>query len=875
MDHEALFQAIKHSAIVLTPNRRLAAWFKTQFDSKQGALGQLTWPTATILPLATWLQACWENYALSSPTPLPTLLNEHQTLTLWENVVKPSIVGKSLLNVNATATAVQRSWQLSKQWQIKLTADDFAVTDEAQAFLSWAGQYQQHCADQQFIDRHAIIEHLLTAWQQQRLPPPSQIIFACFDELTPQVNHFIKELKLLGTHIHTFNQKIAPKTIQLAGLPTLDEELVAMAKWANQQLHTGAQSIACVVPQLSQLRQKVARAFLTHVTSADLFNISLGQPLSDFPIIHTALQILQLNQPFIEMDPCSFLLRSPFLGESHQEWLNRAKLQTLLQSLGYLMITRKTLCKIASETTTYAPLLAKRLQLAFNDKPLRLKQFPSHWAEYFRKQLNEMGWPGERTLNSEEYQLVNRWQTLLSEFATLDLLGHQLSLTQALSKLAQLTRRTIFQAQTTQAPIQVLGQLEAGGMQFDAMWLMGMDDHSFPPSPRPDPFIPKAIQQQTNLAHANATRELSYSRSLLDRLVHSSHKLIISYALSHEDQTRRPSPLVTELEPITTLSVPIHPPSDPQLGNQTLSQIVDELGPALSDSNSIRGGSFILQEQASCPFKAFAKFRLGAKTQTLTPIGLSRKIQGILVHRCLQNFWGKTKDWQTLQSYDDKALAHLLSISIARALQTLQAKDITLTNDLFLKVEQQRLQRLLTTWLNKVERHRPPFKVIKQEHQLEIKLAGLCLTVRIDRVDQLEDASKLIIDYKTGKTTIANWFSERPNEPQLPLYSLTQDDTMGGIAYGQIYSYELTYKGLAAGTYEIAGVKSIADNAYYLKQLPQRQLNWDSQKQTWRRILTKLADDFCKGQAAVAPKYPQQTCKFCNLQSLCRIHSQP
>jgi len=39
----------------------------------------------------------------------------------------------------------------------------------------------------------------------------------------------------------------------------------------------------------------------------------------------------------------------------------------------------------------------------------------------------------------------------------------------------------------------------------------------------------------------------------------------------------------------------------------------------------------------------------------------------------------------------------------------------------------------------------------------------------------------------------------------------------------------------------------------------------------WRTVLTQLADDFARGDSAVDPKQPPETCKHCEQKPLCRI----
>ncbi len=67
---------------------------------------------------------------------------------------------------------------------------------------------------------------------------------------------------------------------------------------------------------------------------------------------------------------------------------------------------------------------------------------------YFLHQLNVIGWPGGRGLNSLEHQLVNRWQQLLEEIADLDAVAGAVTHQQAYQLLYRLIEKTIFQPQS-------------------------------------------------------------------------------------------------------------------------------------------------------------------------------------------------------------------------------------------------------------------------------------------------------------------------------------------------------------------------------------------------------------------------------------------
>src|SRR5690606_2350713 len=96
-------------------------------------------------------------------------------------------------------------------------------------------------------------------------------------------------------------------------------------------------------------------------------------------------------------------------------------------------------------------------------------------------------------------------------------------------------------------------------------------------------------------------------------------------------------------------------------------------------------------------------------------------------------------------------------------------------SQVFAAIEQQRLERLLAAWLE-LENARAPFTVVETEQWREVRIAGIDVRTKIDRIDQLPDGRHVVIDYKTGRPRVEEWFSERPGEPQLPLYCVSNPE---------------------------------------------------------------------------------------------------
>ena len=56
------------------------------------------------------------------------------------------------------------------------------------------------------------------------------------------------------------------------------------------------------------------------------------------------------------------------------------------------------------------------------------------------------------------------------------------------------------------------------------------------------------------------------------------------------------------------------------------------------------------------------------------------------------------------------------------------------------------------------------------------------------------------------------------------------------------------------------------------KRLVDAAKDWDALRAGWKAELESLAGSFASGNARVDPKKPLQTCRLCDLQTLCRVY---
>ena len=80
------------------------------------------------------------------------------------------------------------------------------------------------------------------------------------------------------------------------------------------------------------------------------------------------------------------------------------------------------------------------------------------------------------------------------------------------------------------APIQVVGILEAAGLNFDHLWVIGLSDDVWPEPAMPNPLLPITLQRRLGLPHASPQRELEYATTITGRVLSAAEEVIVSHA---------------------------------------------------------------------------------------------------------------------------------------------------------------------------------------------------------------------------------------------------------------------------------------------------------------------------------------------------------
>lgn len=903
---ERLAQGAAAGICVVTPNQRLSGALGLEFAASQEVLGRAAWESPDILPWSAFIDRAYKDFLYSETAEqLPLLLTPMQEQIIWESVIAGSESGSNLLSTSSAATLARDAWTLAHAWRLLPSLRDFFGNDDTRVFADWAWRYEGITARDRQSERARLPEVLIPHLPDATFRKPAMLVVYGFDIVTPQQQLFLDALSSAGIEISRGLPQPHPAAIRRVACPSAQDEYRAAARWARSRLEAlGAAGkrrgrIGIVVPDLARSREPIRRAFTQVMAPANgfpdaapsslPFNISLGTTLTGYPLVRAALLIFELAAAEIEFADASRLLRSPFIAGGESESAERACLDAALRRASAPRTTLERLRRAIARNTApdnpyrvrACPRLVQSLNALekFSKGHLSGSRTPGVWARTMLGLLEAVGFPGERALDSIEYQTLQKLHETIAAFAALDRVAGRMRFAQARARLARAANETLFQAEAAKVPVQILGVLESAGMEFEHLWVMGLAEESWPMPPRPNPFIPLSLQKRAGVPEASAAASLDLDQRITRGWRGAAGEVVLSHPLREDDRELPVSPLIRDVELclLEDFALPDYAGAQAAIhAAGSLERIADGMAPALTGKGAASaGGTAVFRDQAACPFRAFAVHRLGAKgLEDLSSLDASDR--GTLVHALLAKIWKELKSSATLNAVSERDLQALIGAAADAAIGSLRRRRPEALAGRLGQLERERLVRLAMAWLA-IEKQRPAFEIAAIESKQTISFGGLTVNARLDRMDRLIEARNggwAVLDYKTGRANPGAWMGERPDEPQLPLYAVGVPPSAGApagvvaLAFAQVSTGKMEFRGVANAAGLIPGVATIDAQRARAARLYE---NWGELLQGFRHELESLGREFVAGDARVAPKHGPATCRYCELHALCRI----
>ncbi len=871
---------------MVTATRRLRHAVLESYAEMQIGRGCAAWSTPFVLSWDQWLSQCWWEISAadSAPDAAFIVLNEDQEALLWKTVIQDAAKrgnGLELLQTSSLAKSATEAWRLLRSWNLDLAdlSREGNLNADTQAFHAWAAEFSRRCAELGYVSPCELPTRIGEARSASGWSPRQPIKWLGFDVLTPAQQQLYRRLQDHGVCV------TAENAVGNAGVASCQEcrdpmhEIESAARWARRLLEHGTGGpVGVVFRDLRPVRADVERIFAAvlhperrfddDALTPKTFRLSLGRSLHRVPVIGDAMLILQSLRGPIPINVFSTLVRSPFIRGGVREQSERALFDAHLRRRSVDTMEFFELRRALRRSGIECPILAECLdRLVAFDARSPTTQSPAAWADLFSAWLLVWGWPGDRVVNSTEHQAMQAWSDALSRFSSLSLVMPRTGLSGALSNYFDILQTRVFQPLASPAQIQVLGMKESSGLMFEHMWVAGMSDEQWPPAPDPNPLLPYALQRRTGMPGTTAHGVLEAAEGVTRRLLGSARRIVVSHPRQSGEQLLNRSSLFAHLREAeggcAGFSAFTGHAQQLCLDRPVLDRVLDTRAPAVGPEENVSGGVNLIRDQAACPFRAFARHRLRSESLLEFELGLTAAERGTATHQCLARIWSKLRDQSALLSFSADALADLIKTEVDAVLERAFGTRRGRFGRKIVGLESKRLIALIEEWMH-IEREREPFRIVSVEGDIGWEVAGMKMTLRADRVDQSDDGTCIVIDYKTGRDAkIDHWFHQRPNDPQLPIYLLASSVSVDALALARLRRGDCSFQGLGADS-RPPGIEAFAHSKFSDGR------DWAGQRGRWREVVERLAAEFRDGNAEVDPRAPRD-CRYCDVWAVCRV----
>jgi ATP-dependent helicase/nuclease subunit B len=863
------------------PSIQRAGALRLAYAATQIEAAKRAWRTPDVAAFRAWLEREAFRAAQRGGT-VPRPLRPPEEWLLWRQATAEATRDIEWDASHRLAESLSRAARLMADWHIPRSVLRAHGTQEGEVLLGALERLEMRCRDMRAAGSHELAALLRNSM------PPRPVRFAGFSEHTAALRTLLASWgERGGGEEGPVAAHVPGAAVHLACARDAGEELELAAEWCRFRLASDPTSrLLVVIPDLAQRRAATLRVLTQALgghgapEGSQGLAVEGGQPLSRFPLVRHALATLRLLAGALAFEAFSEWLRASFWRFASDA--DRALLDSWLRGVLQIEVSPLDLRAALGAAPDALRVAARALEEALGGAahalgPLDEAASLAHWGQRFEQALHAAGWPGARALASVELETRSRFIELLAELPALGVHLGSLPAREAMRLLEALTARTAFAPASRDAAVTVTSALADPILRYDGIWVAGLHADAWPLPPAIDSFIPLAAQRRAGIPAATALGMLARSRDLLERWRHATPELVLSWPAFGDERAYLASPLLDEIPGAQPFSAGRRTPGPAQIirSARRIETFEDRSGDPWPARLPLPRGARALEHQGRCPFRAYAELRLSCAPLEVPQPGIDPRERGRLLHRAVELVWRRLGDSSGLEAaHTNGALPRVIQTCVQQAAgecwpATREASgSASIATRAARHREQRRAVRLLLQ-LAALERGRPPFRVQALELRSRLELAGAALELRIDRIDALEDGSRIILDYKTGRPVAPDWLSGRIRDPQLPAYLLATGEDVVALATVHLADERIDYRGLVDRAGRLEHLTPLSEAQRRTAAQPEESLEWHAQVERWRAGLERLAGQFLLGAAAVDPV--ADACRLCHLQAFCRI----
>ncbi len=861
----------------LTSTGRLARDLHQRFRLKCLREGKRGWESLRAMSLNAWLARTWsESWPEEMPAP------DLYRLNLWKELAG-RITPPSPLTMDTNLCAI-----LDENYGVMVRHNlDPASGFPSTPLVEWRreisaafGKSLKSAGLFHPSSYPALIRQGISAG---RIALPEKISLAGFESPAPLERELFLMLEEQSDLAYVLPPERRPENIEALTLPPPEQEVIYLVhRLAQDARTTPLHRIGVIVPDMDRYARKLERNLSDVMAEApphgfQWFNMTKGIPLLETHLMQAALLPLRF---ILEGQPRELLLSlffSPYYGcwQGIRHQIARADIAwrklSLDSGLEKLFLALKR-----EDSRTYGlipPESLEHLSSFCHTTQISEKKRGSFWTRQLREVWARLGFPvvsdEKDTVDRRgQYEIMEEIDRHLSE-VRMD--GHEF-----LAWLTHLASRKVVQIGAAEdAGIQIMGTIESRGLDFDKLYILGMDDRSLPEPVRPLPFLDST--ERKLVQGGTAKSQYEFAKRTFDHLMALSPEITLLRSEMEDLKPLAPSPFWPDTEEKRSIDIWNEPePSWLRAGwlRSSYEGLHEEItyeppSERLLDLDCIPGSVSVsrFQKAIICPFRFFVEGILKMETLEEIEPDVSPREKGNRIHRALALFTQRLRE-RKMDLIRDEALG-LLTACVDDALHNVADKPHwEVERRRWIGIDGDPEGGILTDWLDhERERWLEGWRCVAEESAFDdLTVAGLPFTLkgRIDRADFSEEGGVLLWDYKTGTPSTVADIVTRLKDPQLAIYLLAL--LSGGIVALEPY--------INSGTPFSAGyirLKSSGD----IRIFPVKGI--EASLEDWTAAMAKLGELLGAGDFRPEPfpvsevTDPYKTCEKCPAITLCRM----
>ncbi|MBW2558838.1 MAG: PD-(D/E)XK nuclease family protein [Deltaproteobacteria bacterium] len=866
--------------LYLTSTGRLARDLHRRFRLKCLREGKRGWESLQAMSLNAWLDRTWlESWPEEMPAP------DLYRLNLWKELAD-RLTPPSLLTADTNLCAT-----LDENYSTMVRhgldpASGFPSTPLVEWRREISGAFRKTLASNGFFHPSRRPVLLRRAIIEGRIACPNRISLAGFESPAPVERELFMALEQKSDLEYVNCPSGKPEAIESLTLPSPEQEVIYLVHRLARDAQTiPLHRIGVIVPDMDRYAGMLERGLQTVTADvppygAHWFHMTKGISLLETHLMNAALLPLRFVLEGQSRELLISLFLSPYYGcwQGKRHEIARADIVWRKHSIdsGLKNLLRALKREDPRTYSLIPPDSIEHLSSFCYTIDISQKKKGAFWTGRLREVWTRLGFP---TISDEKDTVDRRgldgiMKEIDRHLSEVWMDAHEFS-----AWLTHLASRKVVQIGAAEdAGIQIMGTIESRGLDFDKLYVLGMDDRSLPEPARPLPFLDST--ERKLVQGGTAESQYEFTKRAFDHLMALAPDITLLRAEMEDLKPLAPSPFWPAAEEKRSIDI-WNAPDPAWLRAKWLHSAYEGLHDEISSEPPIETliapcsapetvSVSQFQKAVICPYRFFVEGILSIESLEEIEPDASPREKGNRIHDVLALFTKRLRD-KGMDLSNEGTLPEawdLLTKCVADILHNVADRPHwQVERRRWIGLKDSEEGGMLTDWLNlEIDRCREGWKCVAEEssfNALTVEGLPFSLKGRIDRVDFSKDGGTLLWDYKTGEVPTTADIVTRLKEPQLVIYLLA-------LVSGHIDALEPYIDSDTPFSAGYIRLKSSGD----IRIFPIKGI--EASLEDWGKAMAKLGEMLGSGDFRAEPfpvsdvSDPYKTCERCPVITLCR-----